>query len=47
MQRHFFLQLENQATETRLSLNEVLAQLPFDDKGLLPVIPQDANTKKY
>jgi len=46
MKHDFFVKLEELAPETTLELHNILDHLPFDDRGLLPVITQDAQTKK-
>ena len=46
MKREYFHKLENNAEHTELELDEVLGQLGFDSRGLLPVITQDATSKE-
>ena len=45
MKRVFFEQLEKAADNTSFNLDEIVDQLAFDEKGLLPVITQDATSK--
>ena len=45
MKRAYFSQLEYQDDNTQIELSEVIDQLAFDDKGLIPVITQDAQSK--
>ncbi len=44
MKRAFFKNIECYADASELELDEVLDQLAFDVRGLLPVITQDADT---
>ncbi|KGJ88356.1 phosphoribosyl-AMP cyclohydrolase [Colwellia psychrerythraea] len=46
MQRTYFKQLEHADASLPLELTEVVNQLPFNEQGLLPVITQDATSKK-
>jgi len=46
MQRHYFLQLENSTSDIILELNDVIEELAFNEQGLIPVITQDATSKK-
>jgi len=45
MKREYFQKLEQHGANTPLVLEEVIEQLAFDDKGLLPIIVQDVTTK--
>ena len=42
--KSFFKSLESLPNQSRYPLEEVLANLPFDDKGLIPAIAQDAHS---
>jgi phosphoribosyl-AMP cyclohydrolase len=44
MKREYFIDLENKDNQ-HLPLSDVIAQLAFNDDGLIPVITQDATTK--
>jgi phosphoribosyl-AMP cyclohydrolase len=46
MKSEYFTSLEGETGEQPLALTEVLAQLAFDDKGLIPVITQDVESKE-
>jgi len=46
MIRHYFQQLENLNNNHSIELSELISEIPFDDKGLIPVITQDAVTKE-
>lgn len=46
MKRAYFQNLENLSYLTELELAEVMDQLGFDSRGLLPVITQDAASKQ-
>ena len=46
MKHAYFLNIENSAASTTLELQEVLDQLNYDDRGLIPAITQDSNTKQ-
>jgi len=46
MKQPFFYKLEDCADSTELELNEVVHQLAFDSKGLLPVITQDDHSNE-
>ena len=46
MKNSYFLSIENLARDEALPLSEVLAQLVFDQRGLIPVITQDAASKQ-
>lgn len=46
MKRAYFKNLENFSDLTELELGEVMDQLGFDSRGLLPVITQDAMSKQ-
>lgn len=45
MKRAYFQDIENSPNNLTIPLPEVLDQLAFDDKGLIPVITQDLETK--
>ena len=45
MKRAYFLKLERYSELAELELTEVIDQLGFDSRGLIPAITQDANTK--
>lgn len=45
MKRAFFEKLERAADNTPFNLGKLVDQLAFDEKGLLPVITQDATSK--
>ena len=45
MERPYFKQLENLAEGSVLRLEEIIEKLAFDERGLLPVITQDADSK--
>lgn len=44
MKHDYFLRLEPLPNSSSIPLPEVLEQLAFNDKGLIPVITQDAST---
>ena len=46
MKHSYFLNIENSAALTTFELQEVLDQLNYDDRGLIPAITQDSNTKQ-
>jgi len=46
MKSDYFTSLEGSTGEQPLALTEVLAQLAFDEKGLIPVIAQDVESKE-
>ena len=46
MKRAYFLKLESYSELAELELIEVIDQLGFDSRGLIPAITQDANTKE-
>ena len=46
MKRAYFLKLESYSEFAELELTEVIDQLGFDSRGLIPAITQDANTKE-
>ncbi len=46
MERAFFKTIEHLEDSSELDLNDVVSQLAFNDKGLLPVVTQDATTKE-
>lgn len=46
MMRTYFRGLENLSDFTEIELCEVVDQLAFDSRGLLPVITQDATSKQ-
>jgi len=46
MKSEYFASLESGTGEQPLALTEVIGQLAFDDKGLVPVITQDVATKE-
>ncbi len=45
MKRSYFIALEQHGNNDPLALSEVIAQLAFNEQGLIPVITQDANTR--
>ena len=45
MIRDYFISLKQLDETTPLDLSDVLSQLAFDEKGLIPVIRQDARSK--
>ncbi len=45
MKKSYFQSIENLACDDRLSLSEVCTQLAFNERGLIPVITQDVNSK--
>ena len=45
MKHSYFLNIESCAPGTELDLPAVLEQLNYNDRGLIPVITQDADTK--
>ncbi len=45
MKNAYFQSIENLACDDRLSLPEVCAQLAFNERGLIPVITQDVNSR--
>lgn len=44
MERDYFIDLEHRYHQ-RIALDEVMAQLAFNDQGLIPAITQDASSK--
>lgn len=44
MKRDYFISLEQHSKHSPLLLPDVIEQLAFNDKGLIPVIVQDAHT---
>ena len=46
MKRDYFLALEPLSAPQSRPLAEVLDQLPFDERGLIPVLTQDADTRQ-
>lgn len=46
MKNTYFLSIENLARDEVLPLPEVLEQLAFNDRGLIPVITQDAKSRQ-
>ena len=44
MKRDYFEKLEQVPVNTSLNINAVLDQLAFNEKGLIPVITQDAKS---
>lgn len=46
MQREYFQQLENFPDKTSIKLSDIIEQLTFNEQGLIPVIAQDATSKK-
>ena len=46
MKHAYFLKLECCENSTELELQEVLEQLNYDDRGLIPVVTQDVNSKQ-
>ena len=46
MEREYFLAIEKLENNSTLGLNEVIDQLAFNEQGLIPVITQDAKTKR-
>ncbi|WP_096085117.1 phosphoribosyl-AMP cyclohydrolase [Agaribacterium haliotis] len=46
MKRPYFEQLEKLSDNSLIELDELLANIAFNDQGLLPVICQDANTSE-
>ena len=46
MKNSYFLSIENLACDETLPLSEVLAQLAFNERGLIPVITQDATSRQ-
>lgn len=46
MKRSYFQSLENRASENELELVDVLNELAFDARGLIPVITQDSETRE-
>lgn len=45
MKRDYFLNIEKCCDLTEFELDDVIAELAFDSRGLLPVVTQDAKTK--
>jgi len=45
MNNTYFLKLESASDKDSADLNEVIEHLAYNDKGLIPVITQDADTK--
>ena len=46
MYNNFFNAIENSPSGHTLVLAEVIAKLAFNEQGLIPIITQDANSKK-
>lgn len=46
MKHRYFLELENWSSSSELELADVINELAFDSRGLLPVITQEAKTKE-
>ncbi len=46
MERKYFQHLENASASTEMELMDVISQLGFDQRGLLPVVTQDATSKE-
>ncbi len=46
MKRSYFLELEHYDPTLPIELEEVIAQLAFNEQGLIPVITQDATSKE-
>ncbi len=46
MEHHYFKSLEHLGDGAELRLTEVIDNIVFDDRGLLPVITQDSETKE-
>ena len=46
MKHAYFLSIENSAASTKFELQDVLDQLNYDDRGLIPAITQDSDTKQ-
>jgi len=46
MKHAYFLSIENSAASTQFELQDVLDQLNYDDRGLIPAITQDSDTKQ-
>ena len=46
MKRSYFQRLEKNDVNIPLELTDVINQLPFNEQGLIPVITQDASSKK-
>lgn len=46
MKRSYFQALEKNDVNLPLELTDVINQLPFNEQGLIPVITQDASSKK-
>jgi len=46
MKRPYFQNLEDCADSIELELSEVISELAFDARGLLPVVTQDAGSKE-
>lgn len=46
MKRSYFLELENHPYSSELELEDVVKELAFDSRGLIPVITQEAKTKE-
>lgn len=45
MKRDYFIDLEQRCNDSPLALPDVIDQLAFNEKGLIPVITQDDSTK--
>ncbi len=43
---HNLKDLESKASGTRIPLNQVLDQLPYNEQGLIPAVAQDADSKE-
>ncbi len=46
MKSNYFTSLEDQNIEAQIELSELLAQLMFNERGLIPVIAQDHKSKE-
>jgi phosphoribosyl-AMP cyclohydrolase len=46
MKHDYFEKLEQLPNKTSFNLNEVVDRLAFNERGLIPVITQDANSKE-
>lgn len=45
MERDYFVALEHHSNNSPLALTDIIDQLAFDERSLIPVVIQDANTK--
>ncbi|ABC28552.1 Phosphoribosyl-AMP cyclohydrolase [Hahella chejuensis KCTC 2396] len=45
MRRDYFIGIEQHSSNSPLALPDVIAELAFNEQGLIPVITQDASTK--